>query len=166
MAAEEGRTGFEWMDTAFGWLTSNYNSVRLLATLWGGISAACLVGNLEIYFSGPPRLDTPFMPIYRYGVAFCWADSKPTLGLFYSIAILLPSISGMVLVWLLPRIGFVASAVGWVELWGSPFLHSHSADDRPNFGWGWIAFLVSVSLLFLVAACRARRRTSTVQSGG
>jgi hypothetical protein len=157
MADEDGRTGFEWMDATFGWLTSRFNSVRLLATLWGVVGAANLVGNLEIYFSGPPRLDTPFMPLYRHGVAFCWLDPDPSVGLLFSIALLLPSISGMVLVWFRPRIGFLASAVGWVSFWGSPFFHSHDPGDRPRFGWGWVACLGFVLLLFLAAAVRVGR---------
>lgn len=159
-------TGFEWMDRTFTWLITNWNTVRLLVIGWGALGIARLIDNIAIYASGPPKLNAPFMPMYRSGVAFCWLDSSPLLGLFISIALLLPSIVGAVLAWFRLRAGYLCSAVGWVMLWSSPFLHSHFLDEKPTLGWRSLAIVGIVPILLLLAAWRTGGRKVAMPATG
>lgn len=162
MEARAERTGFEWMDTAFGWIISNYNSARLLATFLGILGIANLIGDSIIYFSGPPRLDTPFCPIYTHGLAFCWLDPNPTSSFLLSIAVLTIPTTGMVLVWLRPRPGFLVSSTGWVAIWISSYLHSHCADDRIILGRESVTVFLVVLVWLLFAAFRVRTKQNVV----
>jgi len=143
------------MDTGLDWLISGCNSARLLATLWGASTLLWLYSNVEIYVAGPPGLDTPFCPLYRYGIAFCYIEPNPLPGFLLSLALLMPSILGLPLVWLRPRSGLLLTALGWVCLWGSPFLHSHSKEDLPSFGWRWLTVFLLILLYLLFGALKA-----------
>lgn len=162
MAAEEERTGFEWMDATLAWLIAPCNVTRLLTTVWGAVCICGFFGDILIYLKGPPDLSSPFMPMYRSGLAFCWLDKNPAPGFLLSLAIWMQFVSGAVLVWIRPWLGFLLCALGWSSLWGSSFIHLHLEYKslglhRPSgLGWEWLL----PCLWLLVAACGGGRRRS------